>query len=169
MFRYVKNTALTLFWRANLLFGKTVVPREDVLKALLSRNPVWTAGHRTLAQLAFQNGNTKLAYSSSHCFLTLARRPKDKALALSMLARCYTAGGDATTALAYFDKSCAIFPADLETIEHIAAAHILARNFAAAAKLLISIGDKNLTPQAKAALTFAQSKLATDEQIAPER
>lgn len=148
----------------HLLLGGNVTPAEDVLRAMLSRNPSWASGHKTLASIALQNGDTKLAYSASHCFLSLAVRDRDKALALSLLAQCFTATGDAHFALQYFEKSCAIFPADTKTKEHIAAAHILANNFKEAEQLLTSIEEEHLTPQAKAALRFAQSKLETNSQ-----
>jgi Tfp pilus assembly protein PilF len=164
MLCYARNSACSLFWKLHLLLGKDVNQPEQVLRKMLSRNPRWISGHKALATIALQNGNTKLAYCAAHCFLSLAMRDKDKALALSMLAQCYTASGNASVALNYFEKSCAIFPPDIETKEHIAAAHILAQDFKEAEQLLTSIGEKHLTPQAKAALKFAKSKLQTSNQ-----
>lgn len=165
MFCSAKNIAFTFIWKAHSLSGKAANPPEEMLRAMLSKNPTWITGHRTLADIALQNGNTRLAYSASHCFLSLAVRDRDKATALSMLARCYTASGNAPAALNYFEKSCAISPPNSETKEHMAAAHMLAKNFSEAEMLLTSIGENHLTPQAKAALKFAKSKLKTNDEL----
>jgi tetratricopeptide (TPR) repeat protein len=113
-----------------------------------------------LAIACLDAGDFKAAYAASLCVLQLAQKPSDRAEGYALLGRCYTACGDADSALSYFAKSAAAAPTVCDLNEHIAAAYILVKDFEAAVTHLEALQKTKLSAEGKAALQYAKSKIS---------
>ncbi len=157
MFTRFRNILFSLIWRVTKPSDYT---EAISLRTFLRRNPTWLHGHRLFAIVCLNSGDFKCAYAASLCVLQLAQNPSDRADGYALLGRCYTACGDADSALSYFEKSAATAPTVFDLNEHIAAAYILAKDFEAAVTHLEALEKTKLSAEGKAALQYARSKIS---------
>jgi hypothetical protein len=152
------GTLLTTIWR--LAGGAKRDQSQASLRSLLRRYPFWSNGHRELSELALASDDITTAYAAALSLKTLTphdRRSQGEAALI--LGRCFLKHGEWSQALQYLKEAESLGIRTLRVIEDQAAAHILGGEFKAALELLNSIPTKDISPEAKAALSFVKTKV----------
>ena len=161
MYRWLRNTIIRVIWdgASRLSDGQD---KSEMLRRLLRRYPTWSWGHRLLAENSLTRDNIGLAYAASLCYRELTQKDSaDFAHAHFLLGSCFLRRGDWRSALHHLKIAHSISPSVHEITEELAAAHMLAEDYSTAAHFIQAIPEASRSAQAKAALSFAATRLRT--------
>lgn len=153
------NIALTCLW--NLGWKKSTADDLATLaRMLLRRYPFWARGHIILAEESLKRDAIASAYASAQCLQYLSK--DDSTISGHyhfILGRCFLRRGDWRAAHQHLSEAINLLPGNHHVTEEQCAALILGGEYRTALERLLTIPDRSLSAEAKAAIAFARSKV----------
>lgn|GEM_PF-2543976 len=168
----LKALAVELFWR----LGEGWIPKAPepiisptdltveahktvaALRVLLRRFPLWTQGHRRVAEMSLALDDVASTYASAQCLMALSREESPlRGTAHLLLGQSFLRRGDWRSSLLHLERASQLLPNLPRVTEERAAAYMAGKHYSEALSLLETIAGHRMTSEGKAALEFLRS------------